>query len=329
MQGPQRTAFVTGATGFVGGRLAHALTGNGWRVIALCRSADKAPTLKALGLEPVLGDLADRASLERAIPQDVDAVFHVAADTSISARHKERQYANNVAGTANMVDAALAKSAKRFVHTSTCSAYGRHKERLTENTPSTAPQSWISYERTKWLAEEAVRAGVARGLNAVIINPCAIIGPGDRSSWASLFFKLKDGAMPVSPPGVATFNYIDDVVAAHIAAVDHGATGENFLLTGDEAPFSELIALMAGHLGVTKLPPRVPGWVLAVAARMEALKGAITGKEPDLTPEMAALMSADVLCATTKARDVLGLKHTPLKDCVAGSYNWLREQGLL
>src|SRR3954451_23508421 len=114
-----RTAFVTGATGFLGLNLVEQLTGLGWTAVALHRPTSDLTYLKRFPVRLVEGAVEDAASLERAVPEGVDAVFHAAADVTFWSRHRERQTRTNVDGTRNVVAAALRRGARKVVHTST------------------------------------------------------------------------------------------------------------------------------------------------------------------------------------------------------------------
>jgi dihydroflavonol-4-reductase len=113
----QRQALVTGATGFVGAAVARALLAAQWRVRVLVRQGSDRSNLGGLTVEPVLGDLTDVASLERAA-QGCEAVFHVAADYRLGARDPSQLYHNNVEGTRNVLNAARRAGVKRIVYTS-------------------------------------------------------------------------------------------------------------------------------------------------------------------------------------------------------------------
>lgn len=276
-----------------------------------------------------MGDITDLASLHAGMSGDVDAVFHVAADTSLWAPRNAMQDAVNIAGTRRVVQAALAKRARRLIHTSTCSAFGRHATPLTEETASNAMHSSVNYERSKWLAEEEVRNGIKAGLDAVIVNPCAVLGPGDTAGWAQLFFQIRDGKLTAIAPGVATFNHVREVVRAHLAAFARGRSGENYLLSGEQASFQVLVDLMAREMGVTLSAPVVPAGLLGFLGRCGSFWGAITCKEPLLTREKAQLLCASVRCDTRKAEIELGYQRTPLQECVRDSHEWLVEHGRL
>ena len=139
---PNKTAFVTGGTGFIGVNLIEHLSRSGWDVVALHRPDSRLTQLKKHPMRLVEGEIEDADSLERAMPEDLDAVFHVAGDVSLWSGHRERQWRTNVEGTRNMVAAALAKRAKKFIHTSTVSVYGMQTEPFDETAPKLGRDSF-------------------------------------------------------------------------------------------------------------------------------------------------------------------------------------------
>ncbi|MGB1317387.1 MAG: NAD-dependent epimerase/dehydratase family protein, partial [Flavobacteriales bacterium] len=143
-----KTAFVTGATGFLGVNLVQQLLADGWKVTALHRKTSNLSYLKRFDVTLVEGAITDKASLVNAIPEGVDAVFHVAANTSMWSKFNDQQYQDNVIGTRNMVEVALQKKAKRFVHTSSISAWGHHRNEIDETAESNALTSPMNYNKT-------------------------------------------------------------------------------------------------------------------------------------------------------------------------------------
>ena len=117
-----KTAFVTGGTGFIGINLIELLVNEGWDITALHRPASNLTYLKRFPIKLAEGSLTDRESLDRAIPEGTDVVFHVAGDTSFWSKNNARQNATNVDGTRNMVEAAASKEVGTFIHTSSNSA---------------------------------------------------------------------------------------------------------------------------------------------------------------------------------------------------------------
>jgi nucleoside-diphosphate-sugar epimerase len=324
-----QTAFITGATGFVGTVLCQELAGRGWQVTAIHRPGSNLKYLSRVPLRLVPADVTDRASLERALPEDVDAVFHVAGSTNLWSRGNDEQRRINVEGTRNAVEAALARRARRFVHTSTISVYGLQSGRIDERAEQRGSASPVNYQRTKFLAEEQVRAGIARGLDAVILNPAAILGPYDTGNWARMIRMVHAGTLPAAPPGATSYCHVREVARAHIAAAEHGRSGENYLLGGVDAPIIELVRVI-GEVTGRRVPDRpTPAWVLRAVGRVGEWASYFTARQPMLTADAARIVTRELYCDCSKAMRELGYRAVDLKTMVGDTYRWLKEEGLL
>jgi nucleoside-diphosphate-sugar epimerase len=324
-----RTAFVTGGTGFLGLNLVDTLIRDGgYRVIAIHRPNSNLRFLSRLGAELRVSGIDDAQRLTEVMPEGVDAVFHVAGDVSWWTGHRERQRRANVDGTRNVVEAALQRRAKCFIHTSSTAAYGLGHDLIREDTKSTAPQCGIGYFETKWEGEQVVRQGIARGLHAMIMNPSNILGPYDTTSWGRIFGQIKANKLPGLPPGSGSFCHARAVVAAHLAAVANGRVGENYLLGGTDASYVELGALVAECLG--KRPPRaLPAPLVRAFGHFNDLLSMLTQKEADLTAQSARVVCSHFRCDASKAIKELGFRPAPLRDMVNDSYQWLLKEGLI
>jgi nucleoside-diphosphate-sugar epimerase len=325
-----QTAFLTGATGFLGAHLARQLLDRGWTLTALVREGSSRKDLEGLSINYQTGDVTDRASLERAIPQGVDAVFHVAASTNIWSRRNGEQNRVNIDGTTNVIEAAIAAGAGRMVHTSSFVVWGFHDQTINESTPWTQGDEWINYLRTKRIAEKRVKAAVAeQRLDAVICNPGHILGPGDRHNWSRMLRLVDQGKLPGIPPGGGAFADVREVASAHIEAFARGSRGANYLLGGEDVSFFELIQL-AGELLDRPVPRKPsPAWQLKLVAQLGSLRAALTGRAPDVTPEGAAMITRHIHCDSGRAREALNYRFTPLRALLTDSCNWLRAEGLL
>jgi len=322
-------AFVTGATGFLGRNLLEQLRATGWQVTGLHRSDTPPEDWDRLGIHPVRGDVTDPHSLHAAMPQNVDVVFHLAADTTPWRGARARQEAVNLRGTEAVIDAARARRAGRLIHASTCAVWGHHPGVVDETMPQRGAGSWVGYVRTKALAEARMRAAVADGLDAVIVNPAHILGRYDASNWARLFFLIERAALPGVPPGGGCFANAGDVAEAMIAAAQTGVSGENYILGGPHASFLELVQGIARRLGKPE-PRRVtPAIALKSLAHLGDLKGRITGRPPDITPEAAYFICHDERVSSEKAQNALGYYHTPVAESLRQCHAWLAETGRL
>lgn len=324
------TAFVTGASGFVGANLVRELAGNGWQVTALVRESSPREDIEALDVELCVGDLTRDGSVQAAMPPRVDCVFHVAASTNVWSKHNALQTAVNVTGTQNVVRAALNRQAGRLVHTSSFIVWGFQDGTVSERSPRVENADWINYVRTKHAAERIVAEAVAsEGLDAVVMNPAHILGPGDRHNWSRMIRLVDQEKLPGVPPGGGAFADVREVARAHVEAFHRGRRGERYLLGGEDVPFIDVVRMTGDILG-KKVPRHAsPGWLLRAAARVQQLKSALDGREPDLTPESAAMITRHLRCDSGKAQRELGYRFTPVRGLLEDTIAWLRERGLL
>ena len=324
------SAFVTGGTGFVGANLVARLTRDGWDVTALHRPTSALDVLERFPARLVCGDLIDHASLLTAIPQGVDVIFHVASDLNFQTEKNAAQTATNVDGTRHLVDAAIARGASRFVYLSTLATYGVYDAIVTEATRQTAANSSLNYARTKWQAEEVVRAAANRGLHTTILNPGGILGPLDRSTWGLFFFLVRDGLIPYVPDtGIMTWSHVADVVAALIAAARVGRSGENYILGGAEADLYTVLGLMAERLHVAFTTRRLPADLLRQYTDAQAAIAAHFDEPTVYTPEVMDVFAASYRCNDTRAREELACTSRPLEQMIADAHAWLVDEGLL
>ncbi len=172
--------LVTGATGFVGSAVARALVRAGWQVRALVRAGSDRRNLQHLPVHLVAGDLADGASLDRALT-GCQALFHLAADYRLGALEPEQLYRTNVEGTRNILSAARRAGVSRVVYTSSVATIGLPADGSpgTEETPVALADMIGHYKRSKYLAEQVVCSSTQTGTAVVIVNPSTPIGPGD------------------------------------------------------------------------------------------------------------------------------------------------------
>ena len=328
-----KTAYVTGSNGFLGVNLVEQLGLQGWRVLALHRATSNTKYLMQVAakfaVDFVEGDINDSASLARTLPQGVDTVFHVAGSTSVWSKKNAEQDRINIDGTRNVVEAALNAGAKRLVHTSSISIWGMLNGTVDETTVPVGNVSPVNYQRSKYAAEETVQTGIARGLDAVIVNPAGIIGPYDTTGYARLFRMVAAGKLPGVPPGSLSFCHVREVAKAHIAAAERGRTGERYLLGGADASFLELVRII-GELAGKAVPEKPTGaFLLKLVGAAGDLVASFTGKPPNMSSEAAALVTRSLFCDCSKAKRELGFQPVPLRVMAEECYRWLKQEGLL
>jgi nucleoside-diphosphate-sugar epimerase len=324
-------AFVTGGTGFLGFHVIKQLLANNWQVTAMHRHNSNVADLEKLGVTLVEGTLADINELQKIVPDDLDAIFHIAGDTNMWACNNERQFQVNVIATQNLVEVALQKKVKRFIHTSSISAYGFHTKTITEDDKSTAMQSNINYLKTKYSGEKIVKDAVHfRKLDAVILNPCAIIGSHDKQNWSQLFTMINNGDLPGVPSGEGSYCHVDEVAAAHIAAFEKGKIGENYILAGTDCAFLEVVTKIGKLLGKDTPNKTVPQWLLSMVGYTSYWLSLLTKKEPTMTPEKAIMVSKRVVASSHKSVTELGyIDNISIDVMLEDCYLWMKSEHLI
>ncbi len=306
-----KTAFVTGASGFIGTNLVKQLGEAGWQVIAMHRETSNLEYLKRFPATLVVGDIGDREFLAGAIPEGVDALFHVAGNVSFDSAGDEAQTHANVAGTRAVVEVAKAKGVGRFIHTSTGAVFGLHDGvPIDETAPSNADEIPVNYCRSKKAAEDIVLEAAAAGLDAVCVNPGNVVGPYDRVIWGPFVEAIASGAMTTVGSGGGAFCHIDETAKAHIAAYDRGKRGERYILAGANESFATAAAIVAEIVGVA--PPRPT-----------------SERNPDASDEIHFVTNQTQIMLCDKAVRELGFKPVPLRTMFADLCAWMREEGLL
>lgn len=320
------TVLVTGAAGFLGQHIVRELLAGGDQVRALSRREESDQALAALGAEPVRGDITDPQSLALAV-RGAEAVFHVAADTNTWRPNNQAQTRTNVGGTNNLIAAAKQEGVAAFMHTSSISAYSHLVQgTLREDVTQRGGESWINYERSKFLAEHAVRES---GLPFIIFQPSHILGPGDQHNWSRLIGLVDRNKLPGIPPGSGAFADVREIAKAQVRGWKAGAFGETYLLGGEHASFLELIGRIGSELGRNTPKRAMPATVLKAYARAVYGLSLLTRKIPEITPEAAVFTCHDLLVDSGKAASELAYRQTDLGSLLTDTIAWMRAEKML
>lgn len=315
---------VTGAAGHVGGNLVRALLDQGRRVRVLVRGDTRA--LEGLDVERVQGDVLDLDSLKAAF-DGAEVVFHLAALISITGGQHGRVHRVNVEGPRNVATACLDRKVRRLVHFSSIHAYApRPKDRPVDETRPFVGEDAPAYDRSKALGQQEVLAAVQRGLDAVIVNPTAVIGPHDYkpSRMGAVQRMLYRRKMPSLVAG--GFDWVDvrDVVAGALAAERQGRTGQNYLLSGHWASFPEFARLVQQVTGIPVPSLVVPLWLAYVGAPFVQAVAGLTGTMPLYTLEALHALRCYGPVSHEKAATELGYRPRPLEETLRDTWEWWR-----
>jgi nucleoside-diphosphate-sugar epimerase len=298
-----KRAFVTGGSGFVGGRLIPALRARSVDVAALARSDASAKKVEALGATSVRGDLDDTAALEEGM-RGCDVVFHAAAHTD-QFDPVEVHMRITARGTENALAAARAAGVKRFVHVGTEAvlADGRPIVRADETRPI-PERAMGAYPLTKGLAEKAVLAANDAELETVVVRPRFIWGKGDPNLLEEFMQAVKSGSFGWIGGGryLTSTAHVDNVTDALLLAAERGKPGEIYFVTdGEPVEFRDFITKLLATQGVDPGDRNVPRWVARTLVSLTSWM-----KRPPLTKTAFALMAHEVTVDDAKARRELG-----------------------
>ncbi|HWE31410.1 MAG TPA: SDR family oxidoreductase [Polyangia bacterium] len=322
---------VTGATGHVGANLVRTLVDDGHRVRALVHDGNRRG-LDGVGCEFVDGELADAASLARAFA-GCERVFHLAARISIVPGDDAVVRAVNVDGTRNVVAACEETRVARLIHFSSIHALcpEPHDLAIDETRALTSSPRMPPYDRSKAQAERIVLDAIDRGVDAVIVNPTAILGPHDYgpSAMGRVLLDLYHRKLPALVDG--GFDWVDvrDIVAGALAAADRAPRGARYLLSGARKTVRELAALVEEITGVRA--PRLvsPMWLARVGAPFATAVARIAGKQPLYTRHSLHALRNHQLVSHDKATRELGYTTRPLVETLTAAYDWFRQAGAL
>jgi nucleoside-diphosphate-sugar epimerase len=312
------SAFVTGGSGFIGGRLTGHLVGGGARVRALARSDRSAAAVAELGAEPVGGDLGDTEAMV-AGAEGCEAAFHLAAHVSQWGTREEFA-ALNVAGTENAIEACRRAGVGRFVHCGTEAALiaGEPLVEVDETAPL-RPDSKALYAATKAMAEQSVRRGSGDGLETAVLRPRMVWGPGDTTLLPSIAEATKAGRFAwIGGGGHRTSTtHVDNVVEGLLLAAAKGRPGEAYFVTdGEPVVFREFVSALLETQGIDPPERSLPIWLgRAIAAGGEmAWRTLPLRGEPPLTRFAFWFSSQECTIDISKARRELGYEPVVRRD---------------
>ena len=308
--------FVTGATGFIGGRVARRLVRSGHDVAALVRTPALARDLADLGVALHGGDIADKESM-RAPMAGVDGVFHIAAWYQVGVRDTSAAERINVDGTRNVLELMRELGIAKGVYTSTLAVFSDTKGQVVDESHRHAGP-WLSeYDRTKWLAHYEVAEPMMReGLPLVIVQPGVVYGPGDTSPLRDTLVQYLRGRLLMTPGKTAfCWGHVDDTARAHLLAMEKGKPGETYIIAGP--PYTVRYALQIAEriTGVRAPRLQVPPLALkAAAAVMKPVERLVRVPNAYSSESLRVIAGVTYLGSNARARRELGFAPRPLEE---------------
>lgn len=330
--------LVTGGTGLVGSHLLYKLVTDGKTVRAIYRKPHKLESVKKVfsyysdhfealyqKIEWVEADLNDIPALEVAF-KDISYVYHCAAFVSFEPNKYHLLRRINIQGTANVVNLCISNNVKKLCHVSSVATIANPQspeESSNEDTPWNPEEDHSVYAITKYGAEIEVWRGTQEGLDAVIINPGVILGPGYwKSGGSGSLIQLVYKGLPYYSNGVSGYVDIWDVVKIMVQLMDSNIRNERYILVGEHLSFNDFQTQVANLLGVEPAKKEVSKLMLEMAWRLDWLNHKIRGKRRKLSKQLARTIRSKRYCDTTKVRRTLQVEFTPIKESIAKVSNY-------
>jgi nucleoside-diphosphate-sugar epimerase len=306
------TTFVTGGSGFIGGRLIERLVSEGHTVKALARSDQAAEKVKQRGAEPITGDL-DNVDAMRAGTHECELAFHAAAMLGDWGKKEDFEH-GNVSGTRNVLDACAQAGVGRFVHVGTEAALmdGEPLVQVDETAPL-KPKSPVLYSSTKAKAEQLVLDANRDGFETVVVRPRFVWGLGDRTLLPEMVAMTKAGRFAWIDGGKhrTDTTHVDNVVEGLILGATKGRPGNAYFVTDDDTVvFREFVSKLLATQGVPAPSRSVPSAVAGPLSRAGELvwTGLGLNSRPPLTRFAFWVSSQECTIRIDKARRQLGYK---------------------
>jgi dihydroflavonol-4-reductase len=323
-------AAITGATGHVGVTLSRLLLARGHHVRAIVRKDVSA--LEGLDIEKVAGDVQSLESLTRAF-RGAEVVFHAAARISITRTDMAQVAETNIGGTRSVVAACRAAGVRRLVHFSSIEALEPRPldSPVDEERPFVVARPASPYAISKAQAESEVRRAVAAGLDAVILNPTAIIGPWDYkpSLLGSAIMSIARGRLPMLVDG--GFDWVDvrDVAEAALAAAERAPAGSRYIVGGKWASMAELAQRVCNVTGARMPGLTCPFWIAQAWAPVSAAYSRAVGKTPLFTGYSLSVLRVYRTVSHERVGRELDYRPRDLEETIGDTCAWFEVNGYL
>jgi NAD+-dependent farnesol dehydrogenase len=327
--------FLTGGTGFLGGRLALALAQAGNEVLALTRSGKLPADLLQHGVKPVTGDLTATGSFGKEL-SCCDMLFHTAAFVKTWTRDQTVFDKVNVTGTLELLKLAQDAGVGKIIYTSSFMALGP-TDGIVANETLTHPvrHTHNAYERTKHEALGMVRHLRDEGKSNILVTfPGVVYGPGALTD-GNLVVSIMHKYLARKLPGLLgdgnnrwCYSFVDDVVKGHILVAEKAAPGSEYILGGENASQNDFVKLMHELSGVKPPKLHLPYWAAKMAGGWELLLANLFGRQPENPPNVIEIYKHEWAYSSQKAENEVGYTTTSLREGFVKTLEWMKKDGI-
>ncbi|WP_461630809.1 NAD-dependent epimerase/dehydratase family protein [Labilibaculum euxinus] len=323
--------LVTGGTGLVGSHLLFDLLSKGNKVRALKRKNSNTGLVRTTfsfyaenadklfdTIEWFDGDMLDPFSLEDAL-EGIEDVYHCAALVSFKKEDGKNMLDINVEGTRNIVNACLNANIRKFCMVSSVAALGSPEEgenTVSEKTPWSPEEKRSGYSNSKFKSELEVWRGIEEGLNAVIVNPSIIIGPGQWDKGSSLLFKTVAKGLKYYTKGITGYVDVRDVSRSMIELMESDIANERFVLNSENCSYEFILKTIAKYLGIEDPAKFANEKLTEIAWRLAYLKRIFLFKSSGFTKETARASHNIKYYSNQKIKEALNFEFIPVEKSI-------------
>jgi dihydroflavonol-4-reductase len=323
--------FLTGATGFVGHHVAHALAAQGAELRMLVRKSSNMANLEGIAGDTHVGDLSQPETLRPALA-GCDAVMHVAADYRLWIPDPAAMYKANVEGTRELLRMAREAHVPHFVYTSSVATMHFRTDGIVinEDTPVSLKDMVGHYKRSKFLAEREAIAAAEGGQHVMILNPTTPIGPNDAKPTPTgrIFVDFLNGKFPAYMDTGLNLVDVAEVARTHVAALTVGKPGKRYILGGENLTLKQILDKMSAITGIPSPKMKIPFFVAATYAFFEEwITGRMRGIEPRATLEEVRMGRKKMFASSAHAQQELDFRIMPVYPAMRAAIEWFRAHG--
>ena len=323
--------FISGATGFIGSRLAIRLAEEGHTVHALYRSLNKTEAIIHPNIILFKGDILDRSGIDAAI-YGCEQVYHTAAFAKVWDPDPSLIYRLNIEGALNVINAGLDAGVRKFVCTSTAGVFGPSGINGFVDESSSRPEKYfIHYESSKSILEGILKTLAKSGVSIVLVNPTRVYGPGllsESNGVTRMIKKYSEGKwhlIPGNGKSIGNYVYVEDVVTGHILAMEKGLAGENYILGGENVSYNDFFTELSNQCGTNHFLIHFPLSLMLLLSKLLLGFAMLTGKDPLITPPLVKKFIHHWNVSSRKAFTELGYKPISLSSGLKNTLNWINE----
>lgn len=311
----------------VGGAIVRRLVADGRTVRALARSDAAADTVRALGAEPVRGDVVEIESLLAAV-DGCEVVYHAAGVNRFCQKSSLPMRRVNVTGSVNVAQAAAMAGLRRMVYTSSAVTLGEAEGTVGHEESRHRGSYLSSYERSKYDAEQTVLGlTTVVPLQIVSLNPSSVQGPGRASGTGKVLVAYLQGRLKYWVDTTVSLVDIDDCAEGHVLAETAGISAQRYVLNGGSLNTAELSEVMSRIAPGVRPPSVLPAVVARAAVRASVVSARLKGRAPEVCGEsLRTLLHGHRYDGSRAVRD-LGLAYRPVEETLRRTAEWLVETG--